>query len=399
MTDNEIQILIVDDQREEARFMKTSLELLEQGFYITDVLSGEEALLELSRSFDLVVSKYRLPGMTGLDLIKRVKKRLPEAKTLLTVDSDPDEIREAANGLGVYSILEKPLEASDFTKAVQHALFGEKEEDIPVSEVESEFGVIPDVDAEAIGKILAPHMLGLGAMAIAFVNRKGEVLWRGGQFDDRLRFSELVVFLARNLTNSGTIADYIGQVPSIGLHYYDGTLYDIFSISVGVHFFVALVYTGDSQSALGSVMRFRARVIRDVIDYIGVDAVLDRVAGAASREHLASVVDEAPASAPSAKPTKTKDKESVVPQPAEETPVPVAVFEFSDEDEADPLDLDLDSISDVFGDAPSENGNDLDDLDSFWEAAAGEAGRIREDVISMDEAIELGLWEDFEEEV
>ena len=42
-SDKEFRILIVDDQREVARVLRTSLELLDRGYHIVDVPSAEEA--------------------------------------------------------------------------------------------------------------------------------------------------------------------------------------------------------------------------------------------------------------------------------------------------------------------------------------------------------------------
>ncbi|MCC6904778.1 MAG: response regulator [Anaerolineae bacterium] len=411
MADSEIHILIVDNQREEARFLKTTLELLEHGFTIVDVPSGEEAMLEFIKPLDLIVTRNTLPGMSGLDLIRRAHRRHPTVKSILTVERITDDLRQQASEAGVTSLIEKPYDAHDVSSAVQQALFGERPgQASPAAQPSSdgEFGPIPPVDAAEVGRMLGPQMFALGARGVAFVNRKGEVLWRGGQFDDRVRFNELVVFLARNLTNSGTIASYIGQIPSTTMQYYDGFNYDLFSISVGVHFFVALVFDGDSQNMLGAVMNFRRKVIRDVIDYIGVDAVLGNpegtwaavkagrvAAGAPEPEEEIAVpdvieVDGAPvftyssareeALARQAAQARAKAK-------AEPTEI-IQVFELEEIDkDTARIDLDLGELESALG----EGGEGLED---FWGAVEEEGAKIREDAISMDEAIRLGLMDD-----
>src|SRR5438045_3133731 len=108
---HEARILIVDDRREQARVLRTSLELLNHGYLITDVPSGEEAILELTRfNFDLLITDYRLPGMTGVQLIKRAARMNPGIKTIVTTSQLLPAVERDLAGLDVLGIFEKPLD-------------------------------------------------------------------------------------------------------------------------------------------------------------------------------------------------------------------------------------------------------------------------------------------------
>ncbi|MGF1503982.1 MAG: hypothetical protein ACFB51_02425 [Anaerolineae bacterium] len=292
-----------------------------------------------------------------------------------------------------------------------------------VSRMDEEFGPIPEFDLGAMKVLLEPQVYLMGTLGIAFVNRNGEAMLEMGSFPEDQRFSELSIFIARNLNNSATIATYIGPVPSTTMHYYDGGNYDIFAISVGVHFFIALVFPGNSQSELGSVMRFRLNAVWTAIDLIGLERAMGYTADveliSEQRNRLIEVGEEAeraeeqaltgtvtpPAGdefvSPNGEPlgalAEARAREAArlaAEQAAAEAPRPdldidVFTLEEDDEDEA-PLELDLDGL-------------DLDDLDldedlsGFWEEAADEIGDIREDALSMEEAMELGLFAEDEE--
>ncbi len=66
------RILIADDALELGRLLQTVFLTLDPKLSIQVVPSAEEALLESSRKpIDLLVSDVRLPGMSGLDLVRK----------------------------------------------------------------------------------------------------------------------------------------------------------------------------------------------------------------------------------------------------------------------------------------------------------------------------------------
>jgi two-component system, response regulator YesN len=78
-------ILLVDDQRDILRLIHATLDTLKQPeLKIFESPSGEEALLESSRhKIDLLITDYKLPGMSGVELMHKVRARNPEAKVIL----------------------------------------------------------------------------------------------------------------------------------------------------------------------------------------------------------------------------------------------------------------------------------------------------------------------------
>ena len=76
----ERNILLVDDQRDILRLLHATLDTLKiQGLKIFEAPSGEEALIESARHrVDLLVTDYKLPGMSGVELMHKVRARHPE---------------------------------------------------------------------------------------------------------------------------------------------------------------------------------------------------------------------------------------------------------------------------------------------------------------------------------
>ena len=69
-------VLLVDDQRDIVRLLHSSLQTLGHELEIIDAPSGEEALLEASlRRIDLLVADYLLPGISGVELMHKIRLR------------------------------------------------------------------------------------------------------------------------------------------------------------------------------------------------------------------------------------------------------------------------------------------------------------------------------------
>ena len=112
--DKNIRILIVDDYSTMRRIVKNLLHDL--GYVnMTEADDGKTAWAALQAgNFDLVVTDWNMPGMTGLDLLKNIRgdARLATLKVLMvTAEAQRDQIIEAAkNGVNGYII--KPFTAA-----------------------------------------------------------------------------------------------------------------------------------------------------------------------------------------------------------------------------------------------------------------------------------------------
>jgi len=419
----EARILIVDDQRDIARVLKTALELLNRGYFVVDVPSGEEAMLEVRRKeFDIVVTENRLPGMTGPELILRLRKKNPGLKAVLITNNPLAEVKKEIREKGIevlVGIFEKPIDTAAFTAAIDAAVFGERSEQSPeqppVVAAEDPLGDIPQIDQNQVERLLSAMMRDLGANAIVFADRKGRILFSQGQLDQALRFTELAVLLAYNFTTTAQISGYLGDQPSTPVHYYDGNWFDIYALSAGAHYFITIIFPGGSQKQMGPVLRFGRPAVQQIVAALGELAYGPREVIPQEEQVVEPVAPEPP-------PTATLDPErdlssrldemagdrvekkskkgGTKPLPAEEKPVPEE-FVFDDEPAPAPaasttrrggsgplpaLDIDIDSLDADLANVPQEAG-----LDNFWEEAAAAADVRPEDAITREEAISLGL--------
>jgi len=116
-------ILIIEDSMDSRRLLKAYLSTLDAELDVNLVPSAEEAFLIAARQpLDLLVTDYMLPGITGTDLVRRMRKRFPELKVILITALDPENVHKDVVELNIQHFLRKPLDINDFLVAVQKCL-------------------------------------------------------------------------------------------------------------------------------------------------------------------------------------------------------------------------------------------------------------------------------------
>ncbi len=117
------RILIVEDSLGVARALHRALGLHQDGVYRVETCeSGELALARLhEREFDLLVSDFRLPGIDGLELIRRAQQITPEIRTILVTAFGSPEVEEEARKL-TQAYIPKPFRLKDIIRVVERVL-------------------------------------------------------------------------------------------------------------------------------------------------------------------------------------------------------------------------------------------------------------------------------------
>lgn len=112
------RILIVDDDPNIRRLVTLAL-TDDSPYQVSDVSSAEAALLHIARQpVDLLFTDIRMPGMNGLDLVKRVRELDPNTAVIVFTVSPEDLSPERAAELKVDCLLEKPVGAERLRLAV-----------------------------------------------------------------------------------------------------------------------------------------------------------------------------------------------------------------------------------------------------------------------------------------
>lgn len=115
-------VLVVDDEEHVRSSLSRVLE--RDGYAVTTAESGEEALSLLAdRSVQVLISDNNMPGISGLELFKKVRKEHPHVlRIMLTGDEDPELVVRSINEGEVYRFIRKPWNNQDLRTIVRLAL-------------------------------------------------------------------------------------------------------------------------------------------------------------------------------------------------------------------------------------------------------------------------------------
>ena len=115
------KILIVDD---EPANLRTLARLFRDQYQVLTAGSGAEALeLLVQHNVALLITDQRMPGMTGIELLKKTVSLRPRmVRMILTGYTDVEALVEAINGGEVYRYVTKPWNNDELRLTVKRAL-------------------------------------------------------------------------------------------------------------------------------------------------------------------------------------------------------------------------------------------------------------------------------------
>ena len=341
-------ILIVDDQKDIVRLLHSTLQTLGHQLDIVDAPSGEEALLEASRrKVDLLVADYLLPGISGVELMRKIKARTPELRVIFISGMTERKAREEMLNAGAVAVFDKPIPLADFLDAVERSL-GLVQTIFPLESVK---------DAEEHRQTLSELLVGfrqkVKADAVFLISDRARVVARAGDlYDSSMEVSMLSALMAM-YSASLKVSRFIHQDHLDNYHVFRGGDHDLLLIPVNsTH---ALLLAGkelakaDRITKTVEAMFFVRGDVENVLQSLGVVP--------------APVVVEAVVSEPEALPLTEVHEE---PEP----------------------EVDLDALL-----ATANKKSKVKDVDAFWDDAAEKAGNIptNPDVITFEQARKLGL--------
>ncbi|MDX6538484.1 MAG: two-component system, OmpR family, operon response regulator KdpE [Gaiellales bacterium] len=114
-------VLVVDDEPTVLRALRVALEA--QEYVVTAVMSGEDALARVTNhTFDLVLLDLGLPGMSGFDVIRRVRVLFPGLAIIVLSAQGEDAAKVEALDLGADDYVSKPFSVRELLARVRVAL-------------------------------------------------------------------------------------------------------------------------------------------------------------------------------------------------------------------------------------------------------------------------------------
>lgn len=333
-------VLLVDDQREVIRLLHSTLDTLAHELDILEAPSGEEALLEASRrKIDLLVADYRLPGITGVELMRKVRVKYPDVRVILITGMTDRNSREDILNAGAAAVFNKPISMTDFLDVVERSLGLER----TILPNES-----PDDDGQhqTISNLLANFRQDISAQAVFLLSDRGRVLARAGDLKDNSMEASLLSALMAIYSAGLKVSRFIHQDTLESYYVFAGGDHDLLLIPVNAAY--ALLVAGDGLATTEKILETVSATL----------AVRNEVEKALKSMGVAPVVVD-------------EDDEKVKYQ----EPVTQGTS---------------DEIATLL---KSKKKISTDELEAYWDAAAQKQGSVptNPDVITYDQARQLGL--------
>lgn len=114
----EIKILFAEDEDSVRAFGVRALK--KKGFNVAAANNAENALelLDKGEKFDLLITDMVMPGLSGAELAREIKKRLPEVRIILASGYSEEIARRELAGSEDFEFISKPYSLGDLTKKV-----------------------------------------------------------------------------------------------------------------------------------------------------------------------------------------------------------------------------------------------------------------------------------------
>jgi len=116
-----VNVVIVDDEKPIMQLCMKVLEL--QGHTVEGFTRGEDAVARLLASpADLLVVDYKMPGLNGVEVVRRVRAARPEQRVVMITGHGTAEVVAEATEVRVNGLLFKPFTPNELVEATVAAL-------------------------------------------------------------------------------------------------------------------------------------------------------------------------------------------------------------------------------------------------------------------------------------
>jgi CheY-like chemotaxis protein len=267
MTDK--HVLIVDDARDIVFLLTHSIKRLGPDFKVSTAVDGVEALaLIQQRKYDLVITDYMMPGMTGLELAQEIRQRSPDTQVVLMSAYDTVGLRDKVEAMQLGGYLGKPFSVPEILGVVRRIM-------AQTQPGTSQVVVQSPAQSQAVYEQLKLLHNQTGSHCVLLLNSAGQLLQEVGQVD-HTRVSRLAMFVAANFLTVSKLTTLFDDNASVFRSiYHEGSKYNIYAYDVNGEFLLAVLF--GSTGKPGTVWFYTKQTATNLARLLGQRAETEAV--------------------------------------------------------------------------------------------------------------------------
>ncbi len=235
-------ILVVDDDPDLLFLVAHGVKSLSPDYQVNTANSAAGALEQVQKqNFDLVVTDFMMPDMTGLELVPKVREKSPNTQfVLMTAHHDTKRIHSNIKEMGLAGFVGKPFVLADLLSIIQRVV---TETSVTSEQVQNNVASLK----ESIDKQLRELWQQTEARSVVLVNTNGNVIHRVGS-DDMAIVSRLAGFVSTNFLAVAELTSLFGDNESIfKSSFYEGNNYNIYAYNINNDYFLAVLFGVDTK--------------------------------------------------------------------------------------------------------------------------------------------------------
>ena len=255
MMNSKIRVMIVEDEMGLAITLADTIRQASKDSYEVLICSTpQEALDHLAGTvFDLVISDLRLPGMSGLELIEKIRQKTPGTHTILMTGYGSQEIQAKAQKI-TDAYLTKPFNLPDILKLIQQTL-------APQQGAEA---LIVDNTLSDSRKIMDELCFETKAPYVMLLDLSGHTMIDSGD-PGAIDKAVLNALLISSMAASNELAQAFNEKRAFDMHYYDGERYEIYLRKVNSEIIMALLIDlKQTQIPMGGIRLHLKRAVERI---------------------------------------------------------------------------------------------------------------------------------------
>ncbi|HMQ55834.1 MAG TPA: response regulator [Anaerolineae bacterium] len=246
------RVLIVDDDINILRMLEFGLKKFGPEYKI--LTSGEitEAIQRIEKEyFDLVITDYMMPTMTGIDLARAVRKISPETQVILMTAYGTNKLRNTSESLPVDGFLNKPFTMDQFRQVVLQV--SSQSNGLHLAQPElGQLALSEGLDPieenghqvyESLSVIqsLQKLQVNAGARAVLLLNRAGRALQVVGEIN-RARLDQIGDLVTTNHYGPAGLSQLLDNKNTFRASFYEGDTYNLYVCDVDSAYLLAVVF-------------------------------------------------------------------------------------------------------------------------------------------------------------